>query len=191
MYLKSDVVKSIFRDDGGEKLMHFICVTIIPHEQSFCFYLRKGVRHFGTTTNSGHKGTNNAIKSGPSGVLSQHQIDKSAKIQVDRDCTQFDLYRRHCAATLLGTGTWSSSRTENHLTLPAEFMLKFANQECDNYASWRISKDKWLVVRSVEQNVHSLVPCFDKVHTISLIPATTGSDFLTCDCDCFECNGMF
>ena len=190
MYLKSDVVKSIFGDDGGEKLLDFIRGSIIPHEQSFCFYLRKGVRHFETTTNSGHEGTNNAIKSGPLRVLPQHPIDKSAKIQVDSDCTKFDLYRRHAAATMLRRATWStSSLTVNDLTLPAEFMLKFATRECENYASWRISQNKWLVVRSVERNVCALIPRFEKVHTISLVSQNDGA-FLTCDCECFECNGM-
>ena len=126
MYLKSDVVKSIFGDDGGEKLLDFIRGCIIPHEQSFCFYLRKGVRHFETATNSGHEGTNHAIKSGPSRVLPQHAIDKSAKIQVDMDCNKFDLYHRYLATALLGKATWSSSLTVNDITLPAEFMLKFA-----------------------------------------------------------------
>jgi hypothetical protein len=51
---------------------------------------------------------------------------------------------------LLGRATWSTSLTVNNITLPAEFMLKFAIPECENYASWRISNDKWLVVRSVE-----------------------------------------
>jgi hypothetical protein len=80
----SDVIKAIFGDDGGQKLFEFICGCTISHEQSFfCFYLQKGVRHFETTTNSGHEGTNHAIKSGPSRVLPQHAIDKSAKIQLD------------------------------------------------------------------------------------------------------------
>jgi hypothetical protein len=72
IYRKSNVVKAIFGDNGGEKLLDFICGCIIPHEHSFCFYLREGVRHFETTTNSGHEGTNHAIKSGPFRVLPHH-----------------------------------------------------------------------------------------------------------------------
>ena len=147
------------------------------------------MRHFETTANSGHEGTNNAIKSGPLRVLPQHAIDKSAKIQVDIDCTKFNLYRRHAAATMLGRATWSASLTVNDLTLPAEFMLKFATSECENYASWRISQNKWLVVRSVERNVRVLIPRFEKVYTISLLSPNVGA-FLTCDCAFFECNGM-
>jgi hypothetical protein len=188
--LKSDVVKAIFGDDGGEKLLDFICGCIIPHEQSFCFYLQKGVRHFETTTNSGHEGTNHAIKSGPSRVLPQHAIDKSAKIQLDMDCNKFkNLYRQHLAIALLGRTTWITSHTVNDITLPAEFMLKFAIRECENYASWRISNDKWLVVRSVEREVHSLVPRFHRVYTITL-HAFEDHGCLTCDCNYFECNGM-
>jgi hypothetical protein len=63
------VVKDIFGDDGGEKLLDFSCGCIIPHEQHFCFYLRRGVRHFEASSNSCHEGTNHAIKSGPSCVL--------------------------------------------------------------------------------------------------------------------------
>ncbi len=183
------MVKAIFGDDGGEKLLDFIRGCIIPHEQSFCFYLRKGVRHFETTTNSGHEGTNHAIKSGPSRVLPLHAIDKSAKIQLDMDCNKFNLYRQHLATALLGGATWSTSLTVNDITLPAEFMLKFAIRECENYASWRISNDKWLVVRSVEREVHSLVPRFHRVYTITL-HAFEDRGCLTCDCNYFECNGM-
>jgi hypothetical protein len=190
MYLKSDVVNAIFGDDGGEKLLHFIRGCVIPHEQSFCFYLRKGVRHFETTTNSGHEGTNNALKSGPTRVLPQHAIDKSTKIQVDKDLTKFDLYRRHVSATMFGTATWSSSLTVNDITLPAEFMLKFAVEECDNYASWRKNPDTWLVVRSVERDLRSLIPRFRRVYTVSLHPFDSVISYLTCDCKYFECNGM-
>ena len=189
MYLKSDVVNAIFGINGGEKLLQFIRNSIIPNEQSFCFYLRKRVRHFEITTNSGHEGTNNAIKAGPSRVLPQHSIDKSAKIQVDMDCNKFDLYHRYLASALLGRATWSSSTTVNEITLPAEYMLKSALQQCENYASWRTSKDKWLVVRSVKREVHSLVPRFHRVYTITSIPSEE-SFCLMCDCTYFECNGM-
>ena len=51
MYLKSDVVKAVFGDEDGDKLLDFISGFIIPPEQSFCFYLRKDVRHFETSHN--------------------------------------------------------------------------------------------------------------------------------------------
>jgi hypothetical protein len=116
-------------------------------------------------------------------------FDKSAKIQLDTDCNKFDLYRQHLATALLGRATWSTSLTINDITLPAEFMLKFAICECENYASWRISNDKWLVVRSVEQEMHSLIPCFHRVYTITL-NAFEDCGCLTCDCNYFEYNGM-
>jgi hypothetical protein len=47
-------------------VLHFICNYLILQEQCYCFYLRKGVRHYKTSANSGHEGTNNAIKAGPS-----------------------------------------------------------------------------------------------------------------------------
>jgi hypothetical protein len=189
MYLKSDVVKAVFGDEGGDKLLDFIRGFIIPHEQSFCFYLRKGVRHFETTTNSGHEGTNHAIKSGPSRVLPQHGIDKSAKIQADKDCTKFDLYHRQWASTFVAKATWSTSSTVNHLTLPAEFMLNTALFQCESYASWRVANDKWLVVRSVEREVRSLIPRFKRVYTVTLHTFEHAS-CLMCDCKYFECNGM-
>ncbi len=189
IYLKSDVVKAIFGDDGGEKLLDFIRGCIIPHKHSFCSYLQKGVRHFETTTNSGHEGTNHATKSGPSRALPQHAIDKSVKIQSDTDYNKFDLYRRHLATALLGRATWSISLTVNDITLPAELMLKFAICERKNYASWRIRNNMWLVVRSVEQEVHSLIPRFHRVYTITF-HAFQDCSCLTCDCNYFEYNGM-
>ena len=189
MYLKSDTIKAIFGEDGGDKILHFIRNYVIPQEQSYCFYLRRGVRHFETSTNSGHEGTNNAIKAGPSCVLPQHSIDKSVKIQVDTDSNKFDLYQRYMASALFGRATWSNSPTVNDVTLPAEFMLKFALEQCESYASWRASPFKWLVVRSVDRDVHSLIPCFHRVYTV------TSQDFddrvcLMCDCNYFECNGV-
>jgi hypothetical protein len=147
------------------------------------------VRHFETTTNSGHEGTNNGIKAGPVCVLPQHGIDKSVKIQVDTDSNKFDLYQRHMASALFGRATWSNSPTVNDVTLPAEFMLKYALEQCESYASWRTSPYKWLVVRSVDRDVHSLIPCFHRVYTV------TSHEFnntvcLMCDCNYFECNGM-
>jgi hypothetical protein len=78
MYLKSDTIKAIFGEDGGDKILHVIRNYLIPQEQIYCFYLRKGVKHFKTSTNSGHEGMNNAIKAGPC-VLPQHGVDKSVK----------------------------------------------------------------------------------------------------------------
>ena len=91
--MKSDTIKVTFGEDGGEKILRFIRNYLILQEQSYCFYLRKGVRHFETTTNSGHEGTNNDIKAGPSCVLPQYGLDKSVKIQVDTDSNKFDLYQ--------------------------------------------------------------------------------------------------
>jgi hypothetical protein len=190
MYLKSDVVNAIFGDDGGEKILHFIRGCIIPHEQSYCFYLRKHVRHFENTANSGHEGTNHATKCGPSRVLPQYTVDKSAKVQVDMDHHKFDLYHRRVANALLGHATWSSSSTVNELTLPAEFMLTSALEECERYASWRTAEDKWLVIRSVERSVHSLYPRFHRLYTITLQSAGEGAGCLMCSCKYFECNGM-
>jgi hypothetical protein len=189
MYLKSDTIKAIFGEDGGDKILHFIRNYLIPQEQSYCFYLRKGVRHFETTTNSGHEGTNNAIKAGPSCVLPQHGIDKSVKIQVDTDSNKFDLYQRYMASALFGRATWSNSPTVNDVTLPAEFMLKFALEQCESYASWRTSPYKWLVVRSVDRDVHSLIPCFHRVYTVTS-QECDNKVYLTCDCNYFECNGV-
>jgi hypothetical protein len=101
------------------------------------------VRHFKTTTNSGHEGTNNAIKGGPSCVLPQHSIDRSVKIQVDTDSNKYNLYQQYMASALFGRATWINSPTVNDVTLPAEFMLKFALEQCKSYASWRESPYKW------------------------------------------------
>jgi hypothetical protein len=101
------------------------------------------VRHFKTTTNSGHEGTNNAIKGGPSCVLPQHSIDRSVKIQVDTDSNKYNLYQQYMASALFGRATWIDSPTVNDVTLPAEFMLKFALEQCKSYASWRESPYKW------------------------------------------------
>ena len=117
------------------------------------------MRHFEVTTNSGHEGTNNAIKAGPSCVLPQHGIDKSVKIQVDTDSNRFNLYQQYMASALSERATWSNSLIVNDVTLPAEFMLKFAVKECESYyASWRTNPYKWLGVRSVDHDVHSLIP---------------------------------
>jgi hypothetical protein len=42
MYLKSDVVKAIFGDDGGEKLSDFIRGCINPTQAKFLFLHAKG-----------------------------------------------------------------------------------------------------------------------------------------------------
>ena len=93
------------------------------------------MRHFKITTNFGHEATNNAIEASPSCVLPQHGIDKSVKIQVDTNSIKFDLYQQHMTGALFGRATWSNSPTINDVTLPAEFMFKFALKQCKSYAS--------------------------------------------------------
>ena len=70
------------------------------------------------------------------------------------------------SSALFGRATWSNSPTVNDVTLPAEFMLKFAIEESEKYASWRTSPYKWLVVRSVDRDVKSLIPSFHRVYTV-------------------------
>jgi hypothetical protein len=73
-------------------------------------------------------------------LLQQHGIDKSVKIQVDTDSNKFELYQQQMASALFGRATWSNnSPTVNDVTLPAEFMLKFAVEQCKSYASWSSS----------------------------------------------------
>jgi hypothetical protein len=136
--------KGDFGEDGGDKILHFIRNYLIPQEQSYCFNLRKGVRHFKTTTNSGYDGTNSAIKAGPSCVLPQH--GQSVKNQVDTDSKEFDLYQQYMASAMFGRATWSNSHTVNDVTLPAEFKFKFALEQCKSYASWSANHYKCLVV---------------------------------------------
>jgi hypothetical protein len=188
MHLKSDTIKVILGEDGRDKMLHFIRNHLNPQEQSYCFYLRKGVRHFETTTNSSHEGTNNAMKAFPFCVLPRHGIDKSVKIQVDTDSSKFDLYQQHMAYALFGRAMWSNSPTVNDVTIPAEFMLNFAPKECMSYASWRRNPYKWLVVRSVDRDVHSLIPaCVHRVYTV-MSQDLDNSFCLMCDCNYFECN---
>ena len=122
-------------------------------------------------------------------MLPQHGIDKSVKIQVDTDSNKFDLYQRHIASALFGRATWSNSPTVNNVTLPAEFMLKFAVDECESYASWRANPYKWLLVRSVDRDVHSLITGFHRVYTVTS-HEFDNSVCLMCDCNYFEFNGM-
>jgi hypothetical protein len=68
-------------------------------------------------------------------------------------------------------------------------MLKFTFHECENYVSWRRSNNKWLVVRSVEREIHSLIPHSDRVYT-STLHAFEDCGCLTCGCNYFECNDM-
>jgi hypothetical protein len=93
------------------------------------------------------------------------------------------------ASALFGRATWSNSPTINDVTLPAEFMMKFALKQCKSYASWRASPYKWLVVRSVDLDVHSFIPCFHRLYTV------TSQEFdnrvcLIGNCNYFECNGV-
>jgi hypothetical protein len=151
--------------------------------------LRKGVRHLNTTTNSDHEGKNCSIKAGPSCVLPQHGIDNSVKIQVDTDSNKFDLYQQYMASALFGRAMWSNSPTINDVTLPAEFMLKLALESCKTYAAWRANPYKWLVVRSVDCDMHSLIPCFHRVYTVTS-QEFDNSVCLMCDCNYFKCNSV-
>jgi hypothetical protein len=44
-FCKYYTIKAIFGEDGGDKILQFIRNHLIPQEQSYCFYLRKGVRN--------------------------------------------------------------------------------------------------------------------------------------------------
>jgi hypothetical protein len=104
-------------------------------------------------------------------MLPQHGVDKSVKIQVDTDSNKFDLYQQYMASALFGRATWSNSPTINDVTLPAEFMLKVALEQCKSNASWRASPYKWLDVGSIDRDMHSLIPCFHRVYTVhSMLP---------------------
>ena len=51
-------------------------------ENSFCFYLKKTIRHYGAYINCGHEGSNNAIKNCASKVTPVHKIENALQIIV-------------------------------------------------------------------------------------------------------------
>ena len=54
-----------------------------PLETYFCYYLKSNIRHYGTYSNCGHEGSNNALKHCAAKVTPRHNIDKSLRILVD------------------------------------------------------------------------------------------------------------
>jgi hypothetical protein len=109
MYLKSDTInKATFGEDSGDKILHVIRNYLIPQEQSYCFYLRKGVIHCEMTTTSGQE---------VQIMLSKLVLPVCFHSMVLTNLSNtFNLYQPHMANALFGRARWSYSPTINDVT---------------------------------------------------------------------------
>ena len=56
-------------------VMLYLKKVVEPLENSFCFYLKKTIRHYGAYINCGHEGSNNIIKHCASKVTPVQKIE--------------------------------------------------------------------------------------------------------------------
>ena len=180
-YIKSVEIRSVFAEGAAEKILDFLRGSLFPVEQNFCFYVRKGIRHFEMYCNTGHEGTNNGIKNAATKVLPNHNTDKCTKIMADHDATKMAFYRLDAAAQWEGKALWSATATVDYLLAPAEDMTQLALEEAGNYASLRTRLVQWFVVRSVDREVKGVMPQYARVYIVTFVDG-----FLICSCEFFQ-----
>jgi hypothetical protein len=190
-YLDSGPVKNVIGEIGVGSVKDFARRNVFPHEQRYCFYLRKHVRSYDVYTNTIHEGTNNSIKTGEHAVLPQHVVDKSAKIMADRDATKYAENQKMTARHVHSRVLWTESQTADKLTVTGDSLRAEQDSQVDMYSSMQVGPRKFLVLRSVHygsrrNNTCSLFPRFQRIHVVVIQDDGT----LLCDCNYFESMGI-
>lgn len=185
-YLRSTEVTSCLLQDAVQEIENFLRSSVIPHEQHYCFYLRKSIRHFDMYTNNEHEGTNNGIKSSATPVRGIHSMDKATKIMVDQDQRKFGAQLLKESAKCQGSAMWSVSSTVDYVTEATECHLAKVIASIGNYASLRTKPNLFFVRYSAPRvTSESKLPRFDRLRTVRLEHDGT----LRCDCQFFEAHG--
>jgi hypothetical protein len=188
-YLSSPAFLDNANEAAAERIRSFIQENVEPLESFICFYPRRNVRHFDTSTNSGHEGTNNGLKTGAAPVLPQHSLDRSASI-LNHNAEIKAASQGISSATSLSTNVlWSKLPTSQKLTKKGEGLVIEQWQLRNNYISQRVSEKGWLVVGIVDHdrtNKAGLIPRFARVREVSILD----NSVLTCSCMYFERVGI-
>ena len=184
-YLKSFTVIQIIGEDGVRATHDFVRNNILPHEQNFVFYKRQDVRHFEMYTNTPHEGTMNALKYQSSAALPSHSLTESHEVQVFQDEKKHVVMEKEAISEFIHSKVWSTTQTSKYLTTVAESILLNSMSQIENYASWRKSDELFLVTRSVEITMDTLLPKFARLHQV-----INENGILKCSCKFHERNGI-
>ena len=122
-YLSSPDFLQHANECAAERIRAFIQEHVEPLESFICFYTRRHVRHFDTSTNSGHEGTNNGLKTAAAPVLPQHSLDRSASI-INQNAQIKAASNGILSATAVSTNVlWSRLPTSQKLTKKGEGLV--------------------------------------------------------------------
>ena len=155
----------------------FFRINVEPHENNFCFYRRKWLRHYSEYTNSCHEGTNKGIKYNAAPVLPGHSLAKSCII-LSKNGEQNTTKKKH-----LNAKAFSSSRPHstiscgNMLVENCECRLQSFLQVLPDYEYIRKSKNEWLVLKLRSKIKTGIIPVFKRVRSV-----TFDNGVLRCSC---------
>jgi hypothetical protein len=145
--LRTTDVTDILGEDATKTIISFARNFVFPHEEHFCYFLRKDKFHLDSHTNCGHEGTNNGLKHGAAPVQPQNRIDRAAQtlsFNADVKSVETKILMEQKLST---KSLWSNSPTSNSVTDICESMLMFEwNEGCSRRKVFRTSHHRWIVI---------------------------------------------
>ena len=188
-YLSSPDFLQNANETAAERIREFIQEHVEPLESFICFYPRRHVRHFDTSTNSGHEGTNNGLKTAAAPVLPQHSLDRSASIINDNAEIKAASHRILSATAVSTNVLWSKLPTSQKLTKKGEGLVIQQWRLRNIYIAQRVAENRWLVVGTIDHDRKrkgGLIPRFSRVREVSIVE----HGVLLCSCMYFERVGI-
>ena len=125
------------------EIVKFIRSYVIIYDDSFLFFKRKHVRHFNTSTNSAHEGTNYGMKSHGASVKPCSTMTKSARslsLQSNMKGMQIE---EEGMLNISTRSLWSNRPTADHITTAANSILHQLYELKDKYKSRRTGQFTW------------------------------------------------
>ncbi len=191
--LSSVAVKSIFSSSAADEN----CVMDPWARRAFGTSLPsvspKWCRHFDTHMNTGHEGTNNALKSNGIAVVSSHSVEQAARTINAQAMVKCGKIKQTSAKEYSRTAVWSDLLSKDDVT---ELCLRLVNEQwkyATNYKVFHASNESWHVVvkdgdlcsefgmeaRTLE--FRGRIPIFRRIRSV-----TVSDGRLICSCGAFE-----
>ena len=114
-YIKSDTVNTVLGTKNVSTLVNFVRRNVEIHEDHFCFYHRKKVRHFGMYSNCAHEGTNNHLKNHTTKVGPRTTLEQCVEILSMNGLKRVDIINAEVVSSLMGRATWSNMECSSGL----------------------------------------------------------------------------
>ena len=154
-FVQSSSITELIGSHLVDTIVEFLREHVSHHEDRFCYYVRRGLFHLETHSNTLHEGTNNALFNCAAPVMPTNSLERAvstlhmnADLKTQNTCIMME-------EKMASRKLWSDSPTSNHVTDLCENLLMTEWSKSDDWIAYRANAKRWLVCYRNEEDRHN------------------------------------